>query len=123
MWNDFAEGTNSISDFSKISGVTLNNFINKKKLKVTISDKSIQEIKKGILQKWKNSVVDYEYKFKTGTEINNWEEKRIFNKLYNQTSEKELIYSINRKYINKEELKKENNVTETEKIKRIFRKN
>jgi hypothetical protein len=113
MWNDFAEGPNAISDFSKIGGVTLYDFINKKKLKITISDKSIQEIKKGILQKWKTSVVDYEYKFKTDTKINNWEEKRIFNKLYNQTSEKELICSINRKYINKEELKKENNVTET----------
>ena len=113
MWNDFAEGTNSISDFSKIGGVTLYDFINKKKLKVTISDKNIQEIKKGILQKWKNSVVDYEYKFKTGTEINNWEEKRIFNNLHNQTTERELIYSIKRKYINKEEFKKENNITET----------
>jgi hypothetical protein len=112
-WNDFAEGTNSISDFSKIGGVTLNDFINKKKLKITISDKSIQEIKKGITQKWKNSVVDYEYIFHSEIKINNWEEKKIFNKLYKQTSEKELIYSIKRKYINKEELKKENKLTET----------
>ena len=112
-WNDFAEGTNSISDFSKIGGVTLNDFINKRKLKITISDKTIQEIKKGIIQKWKNSVVDYEYLFKAEPKINNWDEKKIFNKLYKQITEKEQIYSIKRKYINKEQLNSQNNLTKT----------
>ena len=112
-FNNFAEGGNSIGDFSKISGVTLNDFINSKKLKITISDKSIQEIKKGINQSWQNSKIEYEYIYKTKPQINSWEEKKIFYKFHNQTTEKELIYSIKRKYITKEELKKENDIIET----------
>lgn len=110
--NDFAEGINSISDFSKIGGITLNDFINKKKLKITISDKSIQEIKKGILSRWENSVIYYEYLFAQDVSLNNWHEKYIYNKLYNQTTENELKYLIKREYITSEKLKKENNLTE-----------
>ena len=54
MSNNFAEGINSFSDFSKIGGVSLNNFINNKKQKITISNKSTQEIKKEITKKWEN---------------------------------------------------------------------
>lgn len=118
--NDFAEGTNSISDFSKIGGVTLNDFINKKKLKITISDKSILEIKKGILQKWRNSNFEYECIFNSEPKINSWEEKKIYIKLYNQTKEKEHIASIKRKYVTIDELEKENNLTEARKKINVF---
>lgn len=110
--NDFAEGINSISDFSKIDGVTLNDFINKKKLRIKISDKSIQEIKKGILSRWENSVIYYEYLFAQDFNLNNWQEKKIYNKLYSQTTENELKYSIKREYVTGDKLKKENNLTE-----------
>ena len=111
--NDFAEGTNSIRDFSKIGGVTLNDFINKKKLKITISDKSIQEIKKGILNRWEGSPIHYEFIFSNENSLNNWQEKKIFTKLYNQTTDYEFKYSIKREFITSEEFTKNKNIGET----------
>lgn len=110
--NDFAEGTNSIRDFSKIGGVTLNDFINKKKLKITISDKSIQEIKKGILNRWESSPIHYEFIFSNEISLNNWQEKKIFTKLYNQTTDYEFKYSIKREYITKENFENQKAITE-----------
>lgn len=113
-FNNFAKGPNSMGDFSKIGGIKLNDIINNKKLKITISDRSIQEIKKEIDKRWQNSDIEYEYIFKTEPQINNWEEKKIYHKLYNQTTERELVYLIKRKYITKEEFKKENDLIETQ---------
>ncbi|EMY3555002.1 hypothetical protein ABF190_002371, partial [Flavobacterium psychrophilum] len=79
---------------------------------VSVRNKTIQEIKTEIQKRWIESPVFYEFTFLKEREINNWEEKKIFNKLYNQTNEKEIIYSINRKYINKKDFEKENNISE-----------
>lgn len=107
--NSFAEGVNYFNDFSKVNAVKNNNYYQKT---VSIRNKTIQEIKTEIQKRWIESPVFYEFTFLKEREINNWEEKKIFNKLYNQTNEKELIYCINRKYINKEDFEKENNISE-----------
>ena len=107
--NNFAKGVNYFNDFSKVNAVKNNNYYQKT---VSIRDKTIQEIKTEIQKRWIESPVFYEFTFLKEREINNWEEKKIFKKLYNQTTENEIIYSIKRKYINEEEFKKENNITE-----------
>lgn len=112
MWNNYGQGMNSVRDFTEIS-TTLEEYINKKKPKITLRDRNIQEVKSRITKRWKNSEVDYEYLFKNEPKINNWEEKKIFNKLYKQIYEKEQIYSIKREYISKEQLNTENKLTET----------
>ncbi len=117
--NNFAEGTNSLSDFSKIGGVTLKNYINNnKKTRITISDKSLQEIKSDITKRWENSVLYYEFIYSKNPKINSWDEKKIYTKLYNQVAKNELLYSIERTYLNSQQLGNQNNLTEAkEKIK------
>lgn len=107
--NNFAEGVNYLNDFSKVNAVKNNNYYQKT---VSIKNKTVQEIKTDIQKRWVESSIFYEFIFLKEREINNWDEKKIFNKLYNQTTEKELIYSIKRKYINKDEFEKENNISE-----------
>ena len=117
--NNSAEGTNSLSDFSKIGGVTLKNYINNnKKTRITISDKSLQEIKSDITKRWENSVLYYEFIYSKNPKINSWDEKKIYTKLYNQVAKNELLYSIERTYLNSQQLGNQNNLTEAkEKIK------
>ena len=117
--NNFAEGTNSLSDFSKIGGVTLKNYINNnKKTRITISDKSLQEIKSDITKRWENSVLYYEFIYSKNPKINSWDEKKIYTKLYNQVAKNELLYSIERTYLISQQLGNQNNLTEAkEKIK------
>ena len=111
MWNNYGLGINSIRDFTEIS-TTLKEYINKKKPKITLRDRSIQEVKDRIKKRWQTSVVDYEYLYEDVPKINGWQEKKIYNKLYNQTIEKEQIYSIKRQYISKEEFENQKYITE-----------